>query len=285
MPVTHWLYPTNERSDYVLTDSRQKTSAVSPATILADVERAPEQVDRWLLSSGYRAMRPGDAVWIYASRPYQYICAIAQVVEAGVADAGAYVLLAWNLDATRRLMAAPILRPADFQQVPQQAAVRADPVTVAALDGWLLDEHVRLADLDGDPDPGSETDTRLRRLRSIVQRQGQHGFRQQLLRAYGSRCAMTGEGAVPVLEAAHIRPYRGEHTNKVSNGLLLRADLHLLFDKQLISVAPDSTIVVSAQLKDTSYAELHGVPLRVPRLRADRPDPVGLAGHRAELCP
>jgi hypothetical protein len=283
MPITHWLYPTNERSGHILTDARQGTTVVSPATILADVERDPAQMDTWLLSTGYRSMQPADAVWIYASRPYQYICALAQVVDSGVTVDGGYVVLAWNLAATRRLMTSPILRTQDFQQVPQQAAVRADPATVAALDGWLRGERVRLTGLDDDSGPVSDADTRLRRLRSVVQRQGQPGFRQELLRAYRSRCAMTDWDAAEALEAAHIRPYRGEHTNVVSNGLLLRADLHLLFDKQLIGVAPDNTIAVSAQLKNTFYAGLHGITLRVPRLTADRPDPISLAEHFAGL--
>jgi putative restriction endonuclease len=67
-------------------------------------------------------------------------------------------------------------------------------------------------------------------LRCIAARRGQAAFRAALIDAYGGRCSITGCDAVEALEAAHISPYKGDHTNDVTNGLLLRADLHTLFD-------------------------------------------------------
>src|SRR5690606_9685478 len=72
----------------------------------------------------------------------------------------------------------------------------------------------------------SDHDARVWILTAVAQRQGQASFRAQILEAYGNRCALTGYKAVAVLEAAHIVPYRGEHTHRVDNGLLLRADIH-----------------------------------------------------------
>src|SRR5205823_2979542 len=72
------------------------------------------------------------------------------------------------------------------------------------------------------------------RRRIQASRQGQFAFRAALIEAYGGRCAMTGCDILEVLEAAHIVPYRGPSTNAVSNGLLLRADIHTLFDLGLI---------------------------------------------------
>lgn len=66
--------------------------------------------------------------------------------------------------------------------------------------------------------------------RAIAYRRGQSVFRRDLMYAYSSVCAVTGTTASDVLEAAHIYPYRGAHTNRVDNGLLLRADIHTLFD-------------------------------------------------------
>ncbi len=71
----------------------------------------------------------------------------------------------------------------------------------------------------------NEHDARVATRGAIMRRQGQGRFRQQLLDAYDGRCCMTACDVEPVLEAAHISPYRGEHTNRVWNGLLLRADL------------------------------------------------------------
>jgi hypothetical protein len=89
-------------------------------------------------------------------------------------------------------------------------------------------------------DPTSIEDARRRMFGAIVLREGQPRFRQELIRAYDGKCAISGCALVQVLEAAHIHPYRGKDTNCVSNGLLLRADIHTLFDLGLIWVDHDA---------------------------------------------
>lgn len=97
------------------------------------------------------------------------------------------------------------------------------------------------------------------------QRDGQPAFRQELLKAYESRCVISGCAIEALLEAAHIMPYRGAHTNIVTNGLLLRADLHKLFDLHLLCVDPDTrTVRLSEGLVSSEYAAFDGVQLRVP---------------------
>jgi hypothetical protein len=121
-------------------------------------------------------------------------------------------------------------------------------------------------------DPDSVNDDRQRALRAIRLRRGQSAFRATLLEAYGRRCAITGCAVEDVLEAAHITPYRGKLTNHVSNGLLLRADLHTLFDCGLIAIEPATrTIVVADALKASSYAKLAGRALRQPIDAANSP--------------
>ena len=93
-------------------------------------------------------------------------------------------------------------------------------------------------------DPKNEIDARKRILTSIVQRAGQAHFREQLLEAYDNRCAITECNITFALEAAHIFPYKGEHTNDVRNGLLLRADIHTLFDLGNISINPENYCIV-----------------------------------------
>lgn len=78
-------------------------------------------------------------------------------------------------------------------------------------------------------------------LRAI--RAGQAKFRKDLLRAYGSKCAVTGADVEQCLEAAHITDYSGPKSNSVNNGILLRADLHSLFDAGLIGIDPKSNLV------------------------------------------
>lgn len=116
-------------------------------------------------------------------------------------------------------------------------------------------------------------DARERELRSIARRRGQPAFRKELLRAYDGACAISGCSLSAVLEAAHIIPYMGEHTNHITNGLLLRADLHTLFDLGLIAIAPGShQVLVHASLSGSEYAQLAGSLIRRPREKFEWPN-------------
>lgn len=128
--------------------------------------------------------------------------------------------------------------------------------------------------------PENLTDARERTNRAIVQRQGQSKFRYELLRAYGRKCAITDCDAEAALEAAHIFPYLGTETNHVTNGLLLRADIHTLFDLYLISIDPDtSKIVVSTGLINTCYKDLNGKILKSPQDYSASPSQQALVRH------
>ncbi len=107
-------------------------------------------------------------------------------------------------------------------------------------------------------DHQSEADLRERAVAEVVRRRGQAKFRAALLEAYGGRCAITGCDAVDALEAAHILPYRGDHSNHPSNGLLLRADLHSLFDLGLIAIDEELRVIVAPRLALTEYGALSG---------------------------
>jgi putative restriction endonuclease len=98
---------------------------------------------------------------------------------------------------------------------------------------------------------------------------GQGVFRIAVTDAYGRACAATGEHSLPALEAAHIKPYAAEGPHDVTNGLLLRSDLHRLFDKGYVTVTQDLRIEVSGRLKEDysngrSYYPLHGQRITVP---------------------
>lgn len=132
-------------------------------------------------------------------------------------------------------------------------------------------------------DPASVEDARQRTVRSIALRRGQRAFRQSLLRAYEGKCAITACSVPDVLEAAHIYPYQGPETNHVTNGLLLRADIHTLFDCGLLTIDPDSLKVqVKDQLRDSSYSVYDKQPLRVPQEPAQEPSPTALRMRLAE---
>lgn len=130
-------------------------------------------------------------------------------------------------------------------------------------------------------DPTNAEDARKRILRSITQRRGQKTFRDALRTAYNDRCAITGCSILHVLEAAHIYPYRGPDTNKVTNGLLLRADVHTLFDCHLLTIdSATMTVLVAPHLRDSEYGEFHGRRLRVPERPAQQPSTEALDEQR-----
>lgn len=133
------------------------------------------------------------------------------------------------------------------------------------------------------PPIDSEHDARVYAMRAVHLRRGQPLFRARLLDAYNSRCAISGCTAVEVLEAAHVLPYRGEHTHRVDNGLLLRADLHTLFDCQLLWITSAHTVALAPSLLATDYAELQGKLLTLPTSKADHPNPAHLDEH-AHRC-
>lgn len=130
-------------------------------------------------------------------------------------------------------------------------------------------------------DPESGKAGRNQVIESIIRRRGHPAFRQQLLAAYEYRCAVTNFNAVDALEAAYIVPYRGKFTHHPSNGLLLRADLHTLFDLGKIAIDTRSmTVVVADDLLESSYKILAGRPLRFPREEEHRPSTEALDLHR-----
>ncbi len=150
-----------------------------------------------------------------------------------------------------------------------------------------IDEQARIeaeAQADAFNAPLDSThDARVWAMRAVAQRRGHPLFRARLLDAYDRQCAITGCSALEVLEAAHVLPYRGEHTNRMDNGLLLRADLHTLFDCQLLWITAENTVALAPALLATDYASLQGRPLRLPVSKGDHPNPAHLAEH-ATAC-
>jgi putative restriction endonuclease len=110
----------------------------------------------------------------------------------------------------------------------------------------------------------------------VVRRLGQGSFRLAVLDAYRGACAVTGEHALPALEAAHIRPWSSGGPHEVPNGIPLRRDLHRLFDLGYVSAKPDGEFIVSPRLREEfdnghTYYALAGRPLIDPIDPALRP--------------
>ena len=120
--------------------------------------------------------------------------------------------------------------------------------------------------------------------RVVRSRLGQGTFRDQILESYGHSCSITQEKSVPVLEAAHIKPYSEGGSHDISNGLLLRVDIHKLFDEGYVTVTPEHKFRVSTKLKEEygngrDYYARDKQEIHVPEDELLRPDRLALERH------
>jgi putative restriction endonuclease len=120
--------------------------------------------------------------------------------------------------------------------------------------------------------------------RLVPQRLGQRAFQAVVLEAYSRRCAVTGDKIVPVLQAAHIRPLPAGGEHRLDNGMLLRSDVHTLFDRGYLAVDPKHRLLVSPRLRhefgngEEFYARAREA-IDLPERRVDRPNPEFLEWH------
>jgi putative restriction endonuclease len=121
----------------------------------------------------------------------------------------------------------------------------------------------------------------------IAPRLGQGAFRIAVTEAYGRKCAITDGKVLPALDAAHIRPYADGGTHTKSNGILLRKDIHSVFDAGYATIDTGYKFVVSKKVKEVfnngeEYRRLHNKMLHLPNLKADRPNLDFLRWHNSE---
>jgi putative restriction endonuclease len=118
----------------------------------------------------------------------------------------------------------------------------------------------------------------------IRPRLGQGAFRVVVTDAYQRRCAITGERTLPALEAAHIRPFADGGSHEPSNGVLMRRDIHALFDSGYVTVTPELRFHVSRRIKEEfengrDYYRMHGQQVAIPQSASWRPDSAALQWH------
>jgi putative restriction endonuclease len=122
----------------------------------------------------------------------------------------------------------------------------------------------------------------------IRPRLGQGAFRFLVTDTYRRRCTVSGERTLPALDAAHIRPFSDGGSHEISNGLLLRRDIHRLFDLGYVTVSPEMRFEVSKKIREEykngrHYYSLHGTSIELPDDTARRPDRSALAWHNENL--
>jgi len=121
----------------------------------------------------------------------------------------------------------------------------------------------------------------------VQPRLGQGSFWILVTDAYERRCSVTGERVLPALESAHIRPYAQGGEHRVDSGLLLRSDLHALFDRGYMTVTPSLDLEVSRRIREDfengrHYYALHGQRVREPADIQKRPAADFLRWHNEE---
>jgi putative restriction endonuclease len=122
----------------------------------------------------------------------------------------------------------------------------------------------------------------------VKPRLGQGAFRILVTDNYRRRCAISGERTLPALDAAHIRPFSSGGSHEASNGILMRRDIHSLFDLGYVTITPKLKFEVSRRIREEyengrHYYALHGSDVAVPETIERRPDPSALSWHN-ERC-
>ncbi|MFY0646694.1 MAG: HNH endonuclease [Sulfitobacter geojensis] len=167
------------------------------------------------------------------------------------------------------------------------------------IEGFSSDGHAKLATDPSDaatirakhsyPSDGNEAsflaenfeDLRAKAVAVVARRRGQARFRASLLEAYDARCCITGCELKGVLEAAHITPYLGNSSNHVQNGMLLRCDIHTLFDLGLLAINDSYEVLLAKQVAACpQYKALLGQKILLPNHVASRPSRDALRIHR-----
>jgi len=263
-----YIYPLKADSGYVLGDNHPTNLDGFKGAVSFPHD------DEWRLSNGYRKVQPGDWIWAYFSKPDRRIGAIGEVrtTPDWNSDWGCYSInIRWFSDLTKRLWSDPIYYD-DYKQQVRGAVVEATPNTYKIFRRWLRGKQTKASE--------SRSREVLKVRREVQQRLGQQQFRQDLMRAYNSTCAITGTTVPGTLEAAHIKPVSAGGTHSLSNGLLLRADIHNLFDQGLITIKSNGRINVHPSLKGTEYSKLGRRTATVPRSKASRPSNKMIQYHR-----
>ncbi|SHL22182.1 putative restriction endonuclease [Bradyrhizobium lablabi] len=158
-------------------------------------------------------------------------------------------------------------------------------------EGLQLWEHLletaRLCGTTNAPGLTSHGQARFGNPTLITPRLGQGAFRIAVTEAYGRQCAITNGKVLPALDAAHIKPYGEGGLHLKSNGILLRKDIHSVFDAGYVTIKDDFKFAVSKKVKEVfnngeEYLRLHGSTLRLPDRKADWPDVDLLRWHNKD---
>ncbi|MDI1273931.1 HNH endonuclease signature motif containing protein [Polaromonas sp.] len=240
----------------VASHKMEKTRARCPVCNITDLKKRETKLLMWRCSAGHEFASPNQKIDLVDG------------FEATYADS-----FLSTPDATPvAVLKAAALRPNDQLSIEEidlknieATLTKKFPKSQEILARFAADMVLAPEDADHDPAPFEPTmsDERIRILKAIKLRRGQSQFRKKLVKRYG-RCVVSGCELLDLLEAAHIHPYLGEKDNHIQNGLLLRADLHTLFDLHLMAIDPISFLAhFHPKVSAAGYASFDKKPLHV----------------------
>lgn len=272
--ISHYLYPLNPKSKegFVLRrGGKQVPTSRDGFFEVLDYD----SLDKWGVAKNASKIQIGDMIWVHFALPHSELGAVGRVEREAKwqpqwgRDA---IWIRWDKELTEELNRSPIPLSV-YRQVPQFSATTAKSRTANVLNRWLATKRT--------PEAKSR-DAKVRfRTAEVEQRVGQPEFRAELMLAYGNRCAVSGCETPEALQAAHIRPVKSSGSHSVSNGILLRADLHNLFDRGLLTISNRYVIRIDPEVRrDTTYRKFHGKKLQVlPEVTTKRPSRTLLQKH------
>lgn len=260
MSANHFLYPLNPKSKYgyQFEDEIGNTYPTSLAGFLDCYSKTKEA--EWGISKMGGEIKKDDFVWVHFALPTSEIRAVGRA--SGPAKEKTdwsprnALTIKWDWELTKKLQKHPIPFSAHNQMIPV-AVRRANPKTLKVLEEWLANK------LPKQPESGKTTSSRVKfRTAEIEVRQGQPEFRLQLLALYDNRCVISDCETRDALQAAHIKSVSDGGSHDLRNGLILRADLHNLFDRGLITISGSGIVSIDSAITEKSYRKYDGNKLK-----------------------
>lgn len=254
---SHYLYPLNPKNEqgHVL-NKRGKEVPTSREGFFDTVDY--NKLDKWGVSKNANELKIGDRIWVHFARPHSSLGAVGVVAREARWQKDwnrPAFWIRWDEELTEKLRTSPIPLSA-YRQVPYGAVLAANNKTTAMLNRWLANKQA--------PTARSRTKEVRFRMAEVEQRVGQPEFRAELLSAYRGQCAVSGCAITEVLQAAHIQPVKASGSHSIKNGLLLRADLHNLFDRGLLTINDRYIVSVAPEVRsDPQYRKFHAKRLMV----------------------
>ena len=235
----------------------------------------------WGISANHKIVSVGDYVWVYAGWNVKRVLAVGRVEDLpkpadgnpkykGYSHSHALLVRIDN-ELTLRLQKEDSRITYDqFKQWVPGAIRKANPNTTKLFNKWIGKK----------PTSHKQNDDEVFLIRrEILQRTGQGKFREIIRSAYNDVCSISRTTEPTALVAAHIRPVKSKGRHSVNNGMLLRADIHNMFDSGLISVDGNHRIHVSSLVSDQRYVKLKGKRLYLPHNRKQWPNTSALKQH------